>query len=197
MHICRNGYLNQIFLILFAFPFPSGLGAYAPDYLSMGAEIMGNINITKWLLVNTSFSLYNYKLKGEVLGVSIDKQSTNYSGRLNTTVKFSADSRMQITGFYRGPSVSAQGDQKGMAFVNLSYRHDFMNKKLTATLSVRDVLGTMRMKGTSSGDNFKSTFNFSREPRVLMLTLSYKINNYKKSNDNPQDESVPSFDISE
>lgn len=166
------------------------------DY-SMGAEIMGNINITKWLLVNTSFSLYNYKLKGEVLGVSVDKQSTNYSGRLNTTVKFSADSRMQITGFYRGPSVSAQGDQKGMAFVNLSYRHDFMNKKLTATLSVRDVLGTMRMKGTSSGDNFKSTFNFSREPRVLMLTLSYKINNYKKSNDNSQDESVPSFDINE
>ena len=34
MHICRNGCLNQIFLILFDFPFPSGLGAYAPDYLS-------------------------------------------------------------------------------------------------------------------------------------------------------------------
>ena len=33
MHICRNGCLNQIFLILFNFPFPSGLGAYAPDYL--------------------------------------------------------------------------------------------------------------------------------------------------------------------
>lgn len=33
MHICRNGCLNQIFLILFDFPFPSGLGAYAPDYL--------------------------------------------------------------------------------------------------------------------------------------------------------------------
>ena len=36
MHICRNGCLNQIFLILFDFPFPSGLGAYAPDYLLDG-----------------------------------------------------------------------------------------------------------------------------------------------------------------
>ena len=35
MHICRNGCLNQIFLILFDFPFPSGLGAYAPDYLKI------------------------------------------------------------------------------------------------------------------------------------------------------------------
>ncbi len=157
------------------------------DY-SLGGEIMGNINATKWLLVNASFSLYNYKLKGEVLGKSIDKQSTNYSGRLNATVKFSGDSRLQLTGFYRGPSVSAQGDQKGMIFTNLAYRQDFMKKKLSATLSVRDVLGTMRMEGTSIGDGFKSTFKMTREPRVLMLTLSYKINNYKVDKQAPSEQ---------
>ena len=146
---------------------------------SLGGEIMGNINVTKWLLINTSFSLYNYKMKGEVLGKSIDRQSTNYSGRLNGTVKFSPNSRFQLTGFYRGPSVSAQGEMKGMTFANLSYRQDFMKKKLSATLSVRDLFGTMRMEGTSASDSFKSTFKMTREPRVLMLTLSYKINNYK------------------
>lgn len=167
------------------------------DY-SLGGEIMGNIEFTKWLLVNTSFSLYNYQLKGAVLGQSVDKQSTNYSGRFNATVKFSPDSRLQLTGFYRGPSVSAQGDQKGMAVANLSYRQDFMKKKLTATVSVRDLLGTARMEGTSYGDGFKSTFKMQREPRVLMLTLSYKINNYKVERGTEstpsQDESVPSFD---
>ena len=146
---------------------------------SIGGEVMGNVNITKWLLMNTSFSLYNYKLKGEVLGTSVDKQSTNYNGRLNATVKFNQDSRLQLSGFYRGPSVSAQGTQKGSVFTNLSYRQDFMKKKLTATVSVRDIFGTMRMQGTSSGDNFSSTFKMTREPRVVMLTLSYKINNYK------------------
>lgn len=157
------------------------------DY-SMGGEIMGNINLTKWLLVNTSFTLYNYKLKGEVLGKSVDKQSTNYSGRMNATIKFSPESRMQLTGFYRGPSVSAQGEQKGMVFTNLSYRQDFMKKKLSATLSVRDLLGTMKMQGTSVGDNFKSTFRMQREPRVLMLTLSYKINNYKMDKQAPAEQ---------
>ena len=166
------------------------------DY-SMGGEIMGNINLNKWLLVNTSFTLYNYKLKGEISGVSVNKESTNYSGRLNTTVKFSPESRLQLTGFYRGPSVSAQGDQKGMAFANLSYRQDFLKKKLTATLSVRDVFGTMRMQRTSYSDNFKSTFKMTREPRVLMLTLSYRINNYKMSRESNQEESVPSFDSNE
>ena len=165
------------------------------DY-SMGGEIMGNLNMTKWLLINTSFTLYNYKLKGEVLGKSVDKQSTNYSGRLNATIKFTPESRLQLTGFYRGPSVSAQGDQKGMVFTNLSYRQDFMKKKLSATLSVRDLLGTMRMQGTSYGDNFKSTFKMTREPRVLMLTLSYKINNYKMDKSAPTEENVPAMDNS-
>jgi len=165
------------------------------DY-SMGGEIMGNLNMTKWLLVNTSFTLYNYKLKGEVLGNSVDKQSTNYSGRLNATVKFTPESRLQLTGFYRGPSVSAQGDQKGMIFTNLSYRQDFMKKKLSATLSVRDLLGTARFQGTSYGDNFKSTFKMTREPRVLMLTLSYKINNYKMDKSAPTEENVPAMDNS-
>jgi hypothetical protein len=149
---------------------------------------MGNINVTKWLLVNTSFSIYNYIMKGEVLGKSVDRQSTNYSGRLNATVKFSGDSRMQLTGFYRGPSVSAQGEQKGMVFTNLSYRQDFMKKKLSATLSMRDVLGTARMQGSATGDGFKSTFKMQREPRVLMLTLSYKINNYKMDRQAPSEQ---------
>ena len=140
---------------------------------SMGGEIMGNINITKWLLVNTSFTLYNYKLKGEVLGKSVDKESTNYSGRMNATIKFSPESRLQLTGFYRGPSVSAQGDQKGMVFTNLSYRQDFMKKKLSATLSVRDVLGTMKMQGTSYGDNFKSTFKM--DPRTTCTDVDIEL----------------------
>ena len=165
------------------------------DY-SMGGEIMGNINATKWLLINTSFSLYDYKLKGEVLGVSVDKESTNYSGRVNATIKISPESRVQLTGFYRGPSVSAQGDQKGTVFTNVSYRQDFMKKKLSATLSCRDLLGTMRMQGTSNGDNFKSTFKMTREPRILMLTLSYKINNYKMDREAPQEEQTPSLDSS-
>lgn len=156
---------------------------------SLGGELMGNINITKWLLVNTSFSLYNYKLKGDVLGKSVDRESTNYSGRLNATVKFSPDSRMQLTGFYRGPSVSAQGDQKAMMFTNLSYRQEFMKKKLSATLSVRDLFGTGKYEGSAFGDDFKSTFQMKREPRVVMLTLSYKINNYKMDKQAPAEQS--------
>ena len=144
-----------------------------------GLELTGNVNFTEWLLVNASISMFNYKITGEINGESIDRESTNWTGRMNTTLKFAQNSRMQIQGFYRGPSVSAQGESKAMVFSNISYRHDFYNKKLTATLSVRDPLGTARFERESYGENFNSYFRWKREPRVVMLTLSYKINNFK------------------
>jgi outer membrane receptor protein involved in Fe transport len=153
------------------------------DY-SLGAELMGNINFTKWLLVNASFTVYDYRLVGD----SVDKGSTNYSGRLNTTIKFNQDSRLQLTGNYRSGSVSVQGEQKAMLFTNISYRQDFMKKKLSATLSLRDVFGTAKFEGSNVGPNFVSNFRFQREPRVLMLTLSYKINNYKMDREGPQEQ---------
>ena len=161
---------------------------------SSGGELMGNFNITKKFLLNTSFSLYDYKINGEILGVSIDKESLNYSGRTNATFKFNPNSRLQLTGFYRGPSVSAQGTQKGMFNTNLAYRQDFMKNKLTATLSVQDIFGTGKYQGTSYGSGFSSSFKMQREPRVVMLTLSYKINNYKTEKQAPQEQAAPTMD---
>lgn len=148
------------------------------DY-STGVEIMGNINITKWLLVNASTTVFKYRLTGEINDEPIDRKSTNWSARMNTTLKFSPASRLQIMGNYRAPSISAQGESKAMFYTNISYRQDFMKKKLTATLSIRDPLGTAKYERETFGEDFKSSFRWKREPQVVMLTLSYKINNFK------------------
>ncbi len=148
------------------------------DY-STGLELMGNVEFAKWLTVNASISGFNYRIKGEVDGESYDRESTNWSGRMNTTIKFSENSRMQIQGFYRGPSVSAQGDSKAAFFTTMALKQDLLKKKLTATLTVQDPFGTAKFERESVTDEFKNWFQWKREPRVVMLTLSYKINNFK------------------
>ena len=151
---------------------------FGKDY-STGLELMGNVEFTKWLTVNASISGFNYRLEGEIDGESSDRQSTNWNGRMNTTLKFSDNSRMQIQGFYRGPSVSAQGESKASFYTTLALKQDFFKKKLTATLSVQDPLGTAKFESESVTNDFKNWFQWKREPRVVMLTLSYKINNFK------------------
>ena len=149
------------------------------DY-STGLEVTANLSYKEWLILNTSVSMFNYRITGELNGESFDRESTNWSGRMNTTLKFGENSRMQITGFYRGPSVSAQGESKGMFYSNFSYRHEFLERKLSATVSLQDPFGTGNFERESFGENFNSSFRWQREPRVVMLTLSYKINNFKE-----------------
>ena len=152
------------------------------DNKSTGGELMLNLNLAKWLLVNTSVSIYQYELQGEVLGEYISRSSLNKDGRMNATFKFSSNSRLQLDGNYRGPSVSAQGDRKGSFYSNISYRQELMNRKLTATLSMQDIFGSGGWRGTNNGTNFNSAFKFKHEPRVVQLTLSFKLNNYKTEN---------------
>lgn len=158
-------------------------GNFHKDY-STGLELTGNINFTEWLLVNATVSMYNYRLTGEINGNSVDRESTNWNGRMNTTLKFAENSRLQVNGFFRGPSVSPQGETKAMFFSNVSYRHEFFNRKLSATVSVRDPLGTGKFERESYGPDFNSWFQWKREPRVVMLTLSYRINNFKSESRN-------------
>jgi outer membrane receptor protein involved in Fe transport len=166
------------------------------DY-SKGGELMANINLKDWLILNGSTSVYNYKIEDQSSGVYVERQSTNVDGRINATFKFSNDSRMELVGMYRGPSVSIQGNRKSMFFSNISYRQDLMKKKLTATLSVRDLFGTAIRQGTSTGPNFTSNYKFKREPRILMLTLSYKINNYKMDKTEQSDTNEVEFNNSD
>jgi outer membrane receptor protein involved in Fe transport len=155
-------------------------GNFDRDF-STGVELTGNINFTKWLMVNASASMYQYRITGDFNGESFSRESTNWNGRMNTTLRFSDNSRFQVNAFYRGPSVSVQGESKAMFFSNLSYRHDFFNNKLTATVSVRDPLGTAKFERESYGPDFSSWFQWKREPRVVMLTLSYRINNFREN----------------
>lgn len=147
---------------------------------SLGSELMGNIEFSKMLNVNASINVFDYKLEGTVEDEDVNKHSTNWNGKLNITMKFKYDMRAQISGIYQGKSVTAQGTQEGFPMLNLALRKDFFKKKLSATLSVRDLLMTAKRESTSSGSDFYSYDKFKRESPVLTLDISYIINNYKK-----------------
>ena len=44
---------------------------------------------------------------------------------------------------------------------------------------MRDLFGSMKREFTATGEGFSQYVHMQREPRVIMLSLSYKINNYK------------------
>jgi hypothetical protein len=59
-------------------------------------------------------------------------------------------------------------------------RQDFLKRKLSATLQMRDIFNTMKRTGTGFGPGFYSDNEFHRNGQILVLTLSYKFNNFKQ-----------------
>jgi hypothetical protein len=153
------------------------------DDYSLGSELMINYEIKPGIRLVASGTLYNYWLKGAVNGESVDQRSTNFDGKLNFDMKLAKYTRFQLMGVYRGPTVSAQGKREGMYFANTSIKQDFLKNRLSATLQVQDIFGTMKFSGSSSGPNFENQFKFKRESQIVQLTLSYKLNNFKSKPD--------------
>ncbi len=144
-----------------------------------GLELSLNWRALKWLSMNASANVYDYRITGDIVSSQTATQSTNWGFRSNLSFTLPASTRLQLTGFYRGPSITAQGESEGFFMTNMAVRKDFMDKRLTATVQVRDVFGQMRHEFTSMGSQFYSYNQFERESPVVNFTISYKINNYK------------------
>jgi outer membrane cobalamin receptor len=148
------------------------------DY-AYGAEAMADWDLFEWLNLNLTGDIYNYRVEGTLYGEAFSRESFNWNTRLNTTLKLGSATRFQITGIYSSPSVSSQGRREGFFTTNAAIRQDLWNKKLYATLQLRDILGTAKHEFTSEGSNFYSYTEFSRKSPVVMLTLTFNFNRYR------------------
>ena len=119
-----------------------------------------------------------------MFGQSFDKESSNWSLRINNLFKLNS-TRIQLSGMYRSPTVTSQGDREAMLITSAAIKQNFMSDKLTATLQVRDIFGTGKWEFTSEGDNFYSYNKFTRDAPDITLTLSYNFNNYKPERKRP------------
>ena len=166
------------------------------DY-SLGGELMANLNFTKWWQFNLSGNLFRYTLSGENEGEYVTRSTTSWGGNANMVFKLKWDARIQLMGMYRGPSLSLQGERKGFFFTNFAIRKDLFDKKLSVTINVRDLFRTSKNSFTSSGSSFYTFNEMRRESPVVMLSLSYRINNYKqtKRNGNGNGEEMNEMDF--
>jgi outer membrane receptor protein involved in Fe transport len=146
---------------------------------SLGVEGMFNYEHNDKLNFNLSGSVFNYRLVGSINGVDVDKESTNWRSRLNTNFKFSRATRLQLNLGYYGPSVTAQGSSKGMFVSSVALRHDFWGNRMTAVLQMRDIFATQKHDFTAISQGYYEHTVMQREPQVVQLTLTMRINDYK------------------
>lgn len=156
------------------------------DY-ALGTEMMLSLNPLKWWNVNLIANLYDYRVEGELNCKDFSRESFSWNSRLNNTLKFGKSTRIQLNMNYRSPSVSSQGSREGYFTADAAVRRNFFDRKLSATLQLRDIFGSAVRERTSEGEGFYSHNRFTRQSRVLSFTLSFNINNYKNGRKNQRE----------
>jgi outer membrane receptor protein involved in Fe transport len=116
---------------------------------------------------------------GELLGESFSRDSFNWNSRLHHTLRFRRSTQVQVTGIYNSPTASSQGRREGFFTTNASVRQDFFDGAMTASVQVSDIFKTAEYESSSEGANFDLYSLHTRRAPVVMLNISYNINNYK------------------
>ena len=148
------------------------------DY-SSGAELSTTLQLKKWWSFDANGSLYYYKVKNEYRIDGNNAESWNWQLAINNNFEISKNTRARLEAYYVGPSVSTQGRVEDFFYMNLTVRQQLFNRRLIASLSVRDILATAKYNSTQSNIQVESLTKIIPQSPVFTLTLTYTFNNFR------------------
>ncbi len=147
------------------------------DY-SIGIDANYNVPLFKWWEMNLMGNLYNYRVEGSYNDESFDNHSFNWSSRVNNTFKVIKKIQLQFNGDYNSPTVTSQGETEGYYTFNGAVRMDFLDRKMSATMQVRDIFGTAERVSITQDDDFYNYSKWKTKAPFVSFTLSYRLNNF-------------------
>jgi len=147
---------------------------------ALGIEAMFDIKLVSWWNINCTGNLFQQRIEGELYGEPFSEEDFNWSTNFSNEFKVLPGTKIQINGRYRSPSLSAQGQREGYFTTDGALKQEFFGKKLAMTLQVRDIFGTRKREYTSEGADFYFHRYSDRQSPVVMLSINYNFNNYKK-----------------
>ncbi len=180
VHFINNGIMESTF-------------ANVTKSQNAGLELIAKNRLFKILSLTTSLNLYYSKLDSSTytnpynssITIPIPGQS-NFSWSANILANFMLSKTFsgQITAEYESAQLIAQGIENAKYSIDLGVRQTFLDRKLSVSLNVRDLLNSDRDRQTTSGTGFSQYSNSYFHGRMAMLTVTYNFGNVKPK---PQD----------
>ncbi len=146
----------------------------------LGVEGMFDLKLAAWWNINCTGNLFQQWIKGELYGQSFSEENFNWSTRFSNEFRVLPTTKLQINGRFHSPRLSVQGQREAYFTIDGAIKQGFFNKKLSATLQIRDIFSTSKREYTSEGEDFYYYRYSDRKSPVVMLSINYNFNNYKQ-----------------
>ncbi len=147
-----------------------------------GAELGLLYNPAKWLRLNGSFNFFQFVTEGIFNEVDFGTKNTSWFSRFSSKVTLPGKIDWQTNAFYRGPSQTAQSENKGIFSLDLAFSKDVLGDKATVSFNVSDLLNTRKRQSLTQTAFFTSDSEFQWRERQITLGFIYRINEKKSAN---------------
>ena len=179
---------------------------------SIGAELTGQVNITRWWDFSTNVNLYQSKINvGATDGVA-QTALWSWFGKANTNFRLPSGFSIQLSGMYQSRTnlpINNNGNQPGppnmqsqsasQGYIKPFYEADvavkktFLNNKLTTTLSFSDIFRSRKQDQYTYSTYFTQEYVRLRNPQMVRLNVSWSfgkvdVSLFKRKNNNVQSE---------
>ncbi len=155
-----------------------------------GAELIAKNRLFEIVDLTTSVNLYYFHMDG------FDYNYNQFTQHYNGSDNFSWDARvianvilpwsltLQMTGGYNSGSKNAQGKDYDSYWFDAGLRRAFLKRKLTVSVTGRDLLASRRRKTYSFGNNFEQYSTNVWGGRMASISIAYNFGNAGKKNNN-------------
>lgn len=151
---------------------------------SYGAEIMANTTLFKFWNLNGSISYFKTDVDATNLNQNLANSSYSWSGRITSSMRLPDIFDLQISYFYSGKQVVAQGTLDPFHSLDISLKKEFFDKRVALGLRFADVFNTLKFNVNLDDPNYRETFLRKNDSRNIFLTLTYKFGTEEKKNGN-------------
>lgn len=188
--ISVNASLNYTFvnnsIQSYTFVDPESPGVFQTTYGNIGKEqtvglfLYGNWNPAPLLRVYLNGGLNYMDLRSE--GQDMANDGFNGHVFMGTQFNFPMDFRLDVNGMYASSRVQLQGRGPSFYSVGFALNKDFLKKKLSVRLSIRDPFWKrLKMESTTSDDLFSSRNISYRKGQVFEVSVSYRFGTLKEA----------------
>ena len=133
---------------------------------------------TWWeLSLNGVLSYLDYK--GDIQGVPFKTGGLYYNGYFTNTLLFSKSTKLEITGFYRGPKYTGITEVKSRWMLSLALKRTFFKEKIDCTVGINDIFYTLIGKSSVNFANQNWNYAQTSDTRRVIVSLNYNFGKIK------------------
>ena len=147
-----------------------------------GADLDVNYTISKYLSINPVFSVFTVNSTGQYNEIDLHTNSLAWTGNCKIAVKPEKQTEIQLFFNYNSPATLPQFKLNQIYYMDMAVKRTFLKNKLTASLTVTDILNTYKWNIQSDNPVFNLKNHSKPQTRIFWIGLAYNFNAYKPDN---------------